>query len=51
MEKLFQDSGCKMVAIYMKTEKNTEKYCSSNTIYTNEIMSKPQYMDDIVEYE
>ena len=40
-----------MVAIYMKTEKNTEKYCSSNPIYTIEIMSEPQYKDGIVEYE
>jgi len=40
-----------MVAIYMKTEKNIEKYCPSNTIYTIVIMSEPQYKVGIVEYE
>ena len=51
MEKVDPDSGCKMVAIHMKTKKNTEEYCLPNTIYTNEKMSEPQYIDGIDEYE
>ena len=51
MEKVDPDSGCKMVAIFIKTEKNMEKSCYLDTIYTHEVMKRPQYMDDIVEYE